>query len=190
MKKNLLFVINLLFLPNFLFAHGLQSNALLSGLSHPILGIDHLLAILGLGILSSQLDGKSIWSIPIAFSSSMLIAGTLGIGQEGFPYMEFGIALSVLVFGVSILIKDKLPDFFILILAPFFGFFHGFAHGVEMPVDTNPIIYISGYILGVILIFLLGILIGKFGQKSEKNKSFIKVIGGLLALMGLYILVS
>ena len=106
MKLNLkifvFFILVFLGLPNTAYGHLIGGNGLASGITHPLLGLDHLLAMVAVGIISTQIGGKAIWKIPATFVSFMVVGGLLGIGGLKIPIAETGIALSVLIFGIFI----------------------------------------------------------------------------------------
>jgi len=190
MKKIFLFTISLLSFSITLSAHGTHGTGLMAGLSHPILGLDHLLAILCIGFLSAQMKIKSSWMIPLVFAIAMLVSGWLGIGTEGFAGMEQGIAISVIVMGILVALKNKIGLVPAVLLAGAIGFFHGYAHGVEMPEESRPFVYISGYLLGVAIIFLGSIGIGNLLLKNNKNEELLRFIGAFIAGMGFVILMG
>ena len=190
MKKIFLSTFLLLSISISMNAHGTHGTGLMAGVSHPILGLDHLLAILCIGFLSAQLNIKSSWMIPLSFAIAMLVSGWLGIGTEGFTGMEQGIAISVIVMGILVAIKNKIGIVPAALLAGVIGFFHGYAHGVEMPEESKPFVYISGYLLGVALIFLVSIGIGNVLLKNDKNAELLRFVGAFIAGMGLVILIG
>lgn len=171
-------------------AHGTHGTGLMASLSHPILGLDHLLAILCVGFLSAQMNIKSSWMIPLVFAIAMLVSGWLGIGAEGFTGMEQGIAISVIVMGLVVALKNKMGLILATLLAGVFGFFHGYAHGVEMPEESRPFVYISGFLLGVVIIFLVSIGIGNILLRDNKNSERLQDVGAFIAGMGFVILIG
>lgn len=190
MKKHLSVFALLLLFPSLIFAHDGHDSGFLSGITHPILGLDHLLAMLCVGILSAQLGGKSVWTIPAIFVGVMLFGGIMGMGAEGITFIETAIALSVIILGAAIVLKEKFPLIIIMTLVAFFGFNHGFAHGVEMPKLANATQYAIGFLLGTILIHLAGVAIGHIGSSSKRNARFLQYLGAFIAGMGLQILIG
>ena len=171
-------------------AHYGHDSSFVSGLTHPILGLDHLLAMFSVGILSAQMGGKATWTVPAAFVGVMLFGGLMGIGSEGIPSIEPAIALSVIVLGIAISFKEKLPLMMTVAFVGFFGFNHGFAHGIEMPQLAHTLTYSLGFILGTTIIHLVGIIIGYFGTKTENNSKILRFIGAFIAGIGLHILIG
>ena len=101
-------------------AHDGHGSSFMEGLQHPILGLDHLLAMLSVGILSAQMGGKAIWTVPLVFVSVMLFGGLMGISSEGIPFIETAIAISVIVLGIAIALEKKSP---LILTMGFVGFF-------------------------------------------------------------------
>lgn len=190
MNKSIPTVIVFLSFPFLLIAHDGHGSSFISGLSHPILGLDHLLAMLSVGILSAQMGGKAIWSVPIVFVGVMLFGGLMGIGSEGIPFIEPAIALSVIALGIAIAFREKLPLMMTMAFVGFFGFNHGFAHGVEMPQLAHASIYSLGFILGTTIIHLVGVGIGHFATMTEQNSRVLRFVGAFIAGMGLHILIG
>lgn len=155
MKKIIVFLLISSLIPSFLFAHDEGGSGFISGLTHPVLGLDHLLAMISVGILSAQIGGRAILLVPSVFVVVMLIGGLIGIQGNVIPYVELAIALSVIVLGLAIMIEKKFPILITMIFVGVFAFFHGNAHGLEMPTLAHPIMYAGGFVLGTTLIHLL-----------------------------------
>lgn len=94
-----------------------------AALTHPVLGLDHLLAMISVGILSAQIGGRAIWAVPATFVGIMLIGGWMGIGAEALSFVEKAIAISVIVLGAAIAFEKKLPLMFTMPFVGFFAFF-------------------------------------------------------------------
>lgn len=180
-----------LLLPNVVLAHtaSTQSAGFISGLSHPVLGFDHLLAMISVGILSSQIGGRAIWSIPATFVGVMLIGGILGINGIGLFSVELGIALSVVVLGTALVIYKTLPVTLCLVCVGFFALFHGHAHGTEMPTLAKPELYALGFVAGTTAIHLTGMLIGYSSKLSDLGGRLMRYAGAGIAGVGVYLVV-
>ncbi|MEE8056395.1 MAG: HupE/UreJ family protein [Pseudomonadales bacterium] len=179
----------LLFFPALAFAHTEDdAYGFVSGFTHPILGYDHLLAMLSVGILSAQLGGRYIWIIPSLFVSFMLMGGILGAMDVGLPFVELGIALSVIVLGVAI-VYSHIKQNLLLILAftCSFGTLHGHAHGVEMPSSVSPVFYSFGFMMSTASIHLVGVFIGHLIIKHQQQQKLQTYLGSLVATAGCYI---
>ena len=161
--KSLFTLLCLLPLP--LFAHtGTSPLGFTTGLSHPVFGLDHLLAMLSVGILSAQIGGRAIWTVPLTFICFMLVGGILGMVAIPFFSVEIAIALSVLLLGILIASNKKFPLFITMAGVGFFALFHGHAHGEEMPASAQPALYALGFVLGTFLIHLAGVFLGYLGK--------------------------
>lgn len=157
----------------------------LSGLLHPIYGPDHFLAMLCVGIVSAQLGGRNIWIVPSLFVLAMIGGGILGIYQMGLPLVEFGIALSVIVLGIAIVMAQRESGrLLIMLFVIFFGIFHGYAHGYEMPNSASPIYYAFGFVVSTSCIHLLGVLIGYVFTTRKELNHYLRYAGVAIAGIG------
>ena len=119
----------------------------------------------------------------------MIIGGLIGIGNEATPLIEKIIASSVLIHGILIAINRKIPIQVLYLLIAIFGFVHGYAHGAEMPDDNTALQYISGYVIGTILLSILGVLISKSINISSSPSSYSKTfLGGIVIGCGIILL--
>ncbi len=172
-------------------AHGNAGDGgFITGFNHPVLGFDHLLAMLSVGILSTQLGGKAIWRVPAAFVLFMAFGGMLGILSVSVPFVEAGIALSVLLLGLALVFDRALPQLLAMLFVGFFAIFHGHAHGTEMPSIANPIFYALGFLAGTIVIHLGGVVLGFGLQKLSAKRRMVRASGVGIAAIGGYLLMS
>jgi urease accessory protein len=157
--------------PSLAFAHvGISSlHDLMHGLAHPLTGIDHVLAMLAVGVFAANLGRRAIWAVPLAFTGCMLIGGALGIFGVGLPLVEAGIALSLVVLGISVAMKWDLPVAAAAGLASLFAIFHGHAHGAEMPLDASGAAYVAGFVIATGLLHLAGIGLGLASARSTRR---------------------
>lgn len=188
-EKNVFILFAGLFLPNLVLANELTQGGFMSGFSHPILGLDHLLAMVSVGILSTQMGGRAIWSVPFVFVVVMLLGGALGI--QGVPIfsVEVGIAFSVFALGIAIVAEKKAPSMLAMLLVAVFAIFHGHAHGTEMPHLAQPILYALGFFVGTASLHIVGVLIGVFANKTNVGDQFLRYTGAGIAGIGFYLLV-
>jgi urease accessory protein len=191
MRKSLIAIIGiLLFLPETAYAHVVQGGGgFISGLTHPVLGVDHLLAMLSVGILSAQMGGKSIWRVPAIFVIVMLVGGILGIKGVHIDYVELGIIFSVLALGLAIASERNLPAFLAMILVGIFAIFHGHAHGSEMPHLAKPALYACGFVVGTAIIHVAGLLIGFIVKSFRHGSQLLRYLGASIAGIGFYMIV-
>jgi len=175
------------------FAHDgttLPYGSFLSGLTHPVLGADHFLAMLSVGIVSAQMGGRAIWTVPATFVLVMALGGLLGWIDVGLSALEAGIAFSVLALGTVIAADKVLPVPLVMSAVGIFAVFHGYAHGAEMPVVAQPVTYVLGFMSGTTFLHLVGVLIGDISQHYTRGKVILRVCGAAIAAMGGFFLVG
>lgn len=156
----------------------------LVGLIHPVLGNDHLLAMLSVGILSAQIGGKAIWTVPATFVGVMAVGGALGFTDLNLTSTEIGIAASLIILGLLIAAERRLPVLIAMIGVGFFAVFHGYAHGTEMPEAAQPVLYALGFLTGTIVIHVAGVIIGDISRHYKKGATILRFGGGFIALIG------
>ncbi len=140
-----------------------------TGFSHPLLGWDHLAAMLAVGLWAVQLGGRARWLVPAAFVGVMALGAALARTGVAVPGVEQTIAASVLILGLLIASASKLPTWAGMALVGLFAAFHGFAHGAEMPGTSAGLTYGAGFVLATALIHLAGIGLGSLAaRRSEK----------------------
>jgi len=172
-------------------AHTGQADAsgFAHGMSHPFGGLDHVLAMVAVGLYAAMLGGRALWLVPATFVSVMAIGGALGIAGIALPYVEIGIAISGVVLGVAVALRLSLPIAAAMALVGLFATFHGHAHGAEMPPDVAGIAYASGFMLATALLHCAGIGLGLLAAKlGERGWRIAQAAGGAKALVGLAIL--
>ena len=175
-------------IPSTVYAHeggNLPLGGFLSGLVHPVLGYDHLLAMLSVGILSAQIGGRAIWTVPATFVGVMALGGVLGLVDVGIKITELGIAFSLVILGSVIASERRLPIILAMIGVGFFAIFHGYAHGTEMPQTAQPVAYAFGFLTGTALIHITGVLIGDIFKRYQRGPQVLRFGGGLIAMVGL-----
>jgi len=183
----------LLFFSMPLLSHEAQSlpyGPFLSGITHPVLGLDHLLAMVSVGMVSAQIGGRAIWTVPSTFVTVMFVGGLIGLNLGGLSGYEIGIALSVLLLGSSLAAEQRLDSRFAMIAVAVFAIFHGYAHGEEIPTIAEPAPYIAGFMTGTVLLHITGLILADISTHYEKGKILLRVLGGLIACSGLYFLIS
>lgn len=189
MKKVFSALLLIVFFPGFANAHTFKGETgFVSGLFHPVMGFDHLLAMLCVGIVSAQIGGRSIWTVPLTFVSVMALGGFLGMQNIGIPGVEYGIALSVLILGLAVARGKKIHPIIAHVGVAFFAIFHGHAHGAEMPAMASPFIFSLGFLLGTAAIHLCGVGVGIVSSKIKNGPEFLRYVGAGIAGIGVYIL--
>ena len=130
------------------------------GLLHPFSGLDHVLAMVAVGLWASQLGGRALWLLPLTFPAVMAVGAALGFGGVALPFVEIGIAGSVLVLGAAVALALR-PSLAISIpLIGAFALLHGYSHGVELPADVSALSYGAGFIAATLLLHAVGIGLG------------------------------
>jgi urease accessory protein len=178
-------------LPTVAEAHaGGADTGLINGLMHPVFGLDHLLAMISVGVVSVQLGGKNIWRIPAVFVAAMALGAVLGILDVPLPQTALGIAGSVLVLGLGIVFAHRRwSPWPITAFVSFFGMCHGHAHGVEIPNAVSPALYTLGFLISTSTLHIFGVLIGDFATMKAWLLKGLRVTGGVVAASGMVFLV-
>lgn len=189
--KNWIAAITLGLLPGLVLAHegsSLPYGSFLAGLTHPVLGLDHLLAMVSVGIVSAQIGGRAIWTVPATFVGVMAFGGLLGWLDIGLTAIEAGIAISVLALGLAIAADRRLPLSLAMTAVGFFAIFHGYAHGAEMPTVANGVTYALGFMTGTAVLHIAGVVIGDISQHYSTGKVMLRVGGATIAALGAWFL--
>ena len=162
------------------------------GLLHPLTGLDHILAMVAVGVFAAQLGGKSLWAVPAAFVLAMVAGGAAGYYGAPLPMVEQGIALSVIVMGVAIAHGVKLPTVAAMALVGIFAVFHGHAHGAEGSGAGSFLGYAAGFVIATSLLHVAGVLLGlglnRLGGSLSVNAQ--RLVGTVGAIAGAAILVG
>jgi urease accessory protein len=167
-----------------LFGHeGGSAAGLLSGLYHPISGLDHVLAMVAVGIWGAQLGAPAIWVLPVTFPVVMAFGGMVGLLGVQLPGVELGIGLSALLLGLMVAL-EKRPDLRqAAALVAFFAIFHGNAHGAELPEGQSGLLYSIGFVVSTGTLHASGIGMG-LAHRWERGKSALRLAGLGIALAG------
>jgi urease accessory protein len=195
MKRLLqLALLTLCLVPTTAFAHvGIGSTSgFIHGFMHPLSGLDHQLAMVLVGIFTYRLGGRALWLVPLTFVSVMALGGFLGVARIPVPFVEVGIALSVIVLGAIIAFGVKAPVAVAMGVVGLFAIFHGHAHGSEMPLDVPGFEYAVGFMLATAVLHAVGIGIGFLIGMSSKTfgDNVYRVAGGLASVAGVALLLG
>ena len=178
--------------PTMAFAHpGLDHVMGFShGLTHPLGGLDHLLAMVAVGILAAAMGGHALWAVPLSFMAMMVVGFGVGIAGTGLPLVETGIALSSIGIGAAATLRRPLPQTAAMALVGVFALFHGHAHGAEMPASAAALEYAAGFLVATGLLHLAGIAatLGLTRLAGRHAAGITRLAGGLAALGGVGIL--
>lgn len=174
-----------------LFAHtGVGTGTGFSaGFMHPLGGLDHILAMVAVGLWAVQIGGRALWAVPTAFVAMMLVGGALGIYGIGVPFIEAGILASVIVLGGLVAAGIKTSTAVGMAVAGIFAIFHGHAHGAEMPASAAGLMYMAGFALSTALLHLAGIAAG-MGLGRISVERTLRMGGGAIAAGGLLLAMS
>lgn len=154
------------------------------GLAHPFIGLDHLLAMIAVGLWAAQQGGRALWAVPAAFVGTMALGGTLAWSGIALPQAEAAIALSVLVLGVLVATRRRWAATAGAALAAGFALFHGYVHGLEMPLAASPAPYAAGLMLATACLHGLGIAGSLAGRRA------VRVAGVGIAAAGVALVVA
>lgn len=160
-------------------------GGMVAGLTHPLFGPDHLLAMLAIGFLGAQLAGRALWLLPTGFVGAMVLGGMAGMAGWEWPVVEPVIVASVVVFGLAVALGRRFPLAAMMSLVALFGLFHGHAHGTEMPVIAQPALYATGFVLATAGLHLAGVLGGRFALRSARGAFGLRLAGVATACIGL-----
>jgi urease accessory protein len=177
-----------LMLPSLAPAHpGIGATAgFCGGLAHPLTGLDHMLAMVAVGLWAAQCGGRATWFVPLAFGLVMIPGSLLGMAGISIPFAQKGIIASVLVFGVLAAAAVRLPLVASSVIVGLFALFHGHAHGAEMPATASGSLYSLGFLLATMALQCSGIAAGLTAQKIGSMK-LSRYVGGAIAVAGLYL---
>jgi len=136
------------------------SGGFLSGLAHPVSGLDHIVAMVSVGLWGAQLGRPAIWLLPVTFPLVMAVGGFLGLVGVALPGVEIGIALSAVALGAMVMLAARPPLPVAAMLVACFAIFHGYAHGAELPRGGDGLLYSLGFIIATGALHICGIAIG------------------------------
>jgi urease accessory protein len=160
-----------------------------SGFAHPCTGLDHMLALVAVGLWAGLNGGRAIWAWPAAFLVAMLSGGALGIAGVFVPLAEPGILASLLVLGLLVLTAARLPLALGAALIALFAIAHGHAHGAELPNTAAAVTYVAGFALATALLHAAGIALARAGG-SGYGSLLVRGAGAAVAAVGVALTVS
>jgi urease accessory protein len=179
-------------LPTAAFAHAGHGDVsgFAHGFMHPVGGLDHILAMVAVGVFAVVLGGRALYLVPLSFVGMMAAGFLLGVGGVGLPFVELGIALSVMVIGGAAASGRSMPVAAAMSLVGLFAIFHGQAHGAEMPAGAAGLTYALGFVSATALLHLAGIggALGAARVAGRYGKAAARIAGGLFALGGMGVL--
>ncbi|TNC51499.1 HupE/UreJ family protein [Rubellimicrobium rubrum] len=170
----------LLVAPGAALAHAATTGGLVSGLSHPVLGLDHVVAMVAVGLWGAILGRPALWMLPVAFPLVMATGGVLGILGVPLPGVETAIALSGMALGLLVAFMVRLPIALACGIVGVFALFHGYAHGTELPASANPLAFATGFVTSTGLLHLVGVGLGGL----VRGRPVLRMLGAGIALTG------
>jgi urease accessory protein len=159
------------------------------GFSHPFSGLDHILAMVAVGLYAAHLGGRSIRLVPLTFMAMMAVGGAIGAVGISMPFVEIGIALSIIVLGAAVAVPLNLLTAAAMCLVGFFALFHGHAHGAEMPLEASGLEFGLGFVLATGILHLIGIGLGSGLVAERCLERLAQVSGAGIAIAGFLLLV-
>lgn len=164
-----------------------QATGFLTGLLHPVSGIDHVLAMVAVGLWGAQLGAPAIWLLPVTFPIVMAFGGLLGLLGVPLPGVEVGIAASAILLGAAVMTERRLPLYAAAVLVGFFAVFHGHAHGTELPAGESGLLYSLGFVMATGCLHAIGIAIGTI-HRWPAGRVALRIAGGSVGLAGVFFL--
>jgi urease accessory protein len=155
----------------------------ISGFVHPLSGLDHIVAMVAVGLWGAFLGGQAMWLLPVIFPVVMAFGGALGVLGVPLPAVETGIALSGIALGLMVAFAARPPLWVAAVIVGFFAIFHGHAHGTELPSSANALTYSVGFVIATGLLHLSGIAFGLL-VRWPWGKVSVRVGGGIIACIG------
>lgn len=179
----------LLHWPAAAFAHtrGGEAVGFTSGLWHPVSGLDHVLAMVAVGLWGAQLGAPAVWLLPVTFPMVMAFGGMLGLMGVRLPGIELGIAVSAIALGFAVCSEARPPLWVAALLVGVFAIFHGHAHGTELPPGADGLLYSIGFVIATGSLHGVGISLGLV-HRWPAGRAALRAAGGVVALAGVVFL--
>lgn len=182
-----LFALALFCTPALAFAHaGHDHSGLMAGVAHPVTGLDHLLAMLAVGLWAAQQQGRARWALPLTFVATLLFGGLLGFQGLQLPFMETGIAASVLALGLLVAVAVRPPMAVAVAMTALFALAHGVAHGLELPELASPWGYAAGFVAATAALHAISYALVR--TLPVAAAPLVRIAGGASAVAGAWLL--
>ena len=159
---------------------------------HPLTGLDHVLAMVAVGLFAAQLGGRALWITPLSFMAMLVVGALLAMMHIAVPLVEVGIAFSIISLGVVLLFGVGLPTVGAMALVGFFAIFHGYAHGLELPNTASAFSYGVGFVLATGLLHLAGITLALFARQAAVSlrPGLFRAAGATFTFAGIALLIG
>jgi urease accessory protein len=164
-----------------------EASGLITGFLHPLTGVDHIIAMVAVGLWGAQLGSPAIWMLPVTFPLVMAFGGFLGLIGVPLPGIEIGIALSGVLLGAAVMTESRPPLYVAAALVAIFAICHGHAHGAELPPGTSGLTYSIGFVVATGLLHACGIGVGTIHQWFY-GRLALRALGGLISAGGVFFL--
>lgn len=176
--------------PAFAHLNPAEHGSLAAGLTHPMSGADHILAMIAVGLWASLLGGRALMAVPMSFVGLMLVGFVVAMGNVSLPFVEPVILASVVILGLTVALSLRAPTALASAIVGFFAFFHGYAHGGEIGAATVSA-YAAGFALATIILHAAGMALGLSAQRflhGATGSASLRLAGALAAGGGLYLM--
>jgi urease accessory protein len=167
-------------------AHPGHGGGLTAGFTHPFTGLDHLLAMIAVGLWASQLGRPAMWTLPVVFPAMMALGAALGTSGVVMPWIEMGILVSVVVLGAAVALQVRAPLALGAVLVAAFAVLHGYVHGAELPGGSSAWLYGVGFVAATLILHGIGIGVGLLTQRPL----LMRAAGGAIATIGVLLFVA
>jgi urease accessory protein len=173
-------------------AHPGHAEGAMAGLMHPLTGVDHILAMVAVGLWAVQLGGRAQWLLPASFVSFLAVGGMLGASGAALPLVEAGIVTSVLLLGLLIGFAVKLQALPAALAVGALALCHGYAHGVEMPASGSGLLYGAGFVAASAALHFAGLALGRLLQprvqaRVQAQGPWLRASGAAIAMAGVWL---
>lgn len=171
--------------PTLALAHtGHPTHSFLAGALHPLSGMDHLLAMLAVGLLAGCSAGRLRWALPASFMAAMIVGAAIGASGVDVPFVEVAIALSLVSFGAALVWRQTSRAPLLLAVSSVFALFHGHAHGAEMEPALSAALYAAGFIVATALLHVCGVLLATAMTRRASQPMLARLSGSAIATVG------
>ena len=181
----ILSLISVALIPSVAFAHteGGVAGGFVSGFEHPLTGLDHIVAMVAVGLWGAFLGTPAVWLLPVIFPVVMALGGAMGVLGIPLPGVEIGIAMSGILLGAMVALAAKPPIWVASVLVGVFAIFHGHAHGTELPEAANAMTYAAGFVIATGLLHISGIAFGLL-TRWPWGALAVRAGGGVISIIG------
>ncbi len=162
-----------------------QASGFLTRIGHPVSGLDHVLAMIAVGLWGAQLGAPALWLLPVTFPMVMALGGMVGLLGVPLPGVEVGIAASAILLGLAVTSALRPPLAAAVALVGFFGIFHGHVHGTELPAGQSALLYSMGFVMATGCLHGVGIAVGLI-HRWRWGQTLLRAARAVVALAGVF----